>query len=78
MDNCNGPPLGWAEFVCWTALILSPLIWWLQGPSVSNDQFVVRTALVSIAGAGAGVLRVRALVRRFRSAAHSAPDRRVT
>lgn len=58
--------LGWAEFACWTALVLTPLIWWLQGPSVSHDQFVVRTALVVIAAVGAVTLRLAALFRQFR------------
>src|SRR5690242_12534160 len=44
--------LGWAEFCCWSALVMAPLIWWLQGPSVSTDQFVVRTALVVISTTG--------------------------
>lgn len=61
--------LGWAEFVCWTALLLAPLIYWLQGPSVSNDQFVVRTALVVLAAAGAVILRASAIIRRFQSRA---------
>ncbi len=60
--------LGWAEFCCWTALVLAPLIYWLQGPSVSTDQFVVRTGLVVLAAVGAIVLRTLALVRKFRDA----------
>lgn len=59
--------LGWAEFSCWVALVLTPLIWWLQGPSVSQDQFVVRTALVVVAALGAVSLRSSALIRHLRS-----------
>ena len=58
--------LGWAEFFCWTALVLTPVIWWLQGPSVSTDQFVVRTGLVVVAAVGAVTLRSIDLIRRFR------------
>ncbi len=53
-----GELLRWTEFSCWTAFALTPVIWWLQGPSVSKDQFVVRTALISLAGTGAIVLRL--------------------
>jgi hypothetical protein len=38
--------LPWIEFCAWTSLIITPVIWWLQGPSVSDDQAVVRTGLV--------------------------------
>lgn len=59
--------LGWAEFCAWSALVMTPIIWWLQGPSVSTDQFVVRTSLVVISGVVAIGLRVRALVLKRRS-----------
>jgi len=38
----------WAEFGAWCAFVMAPMIWWLQGPSVSTDQFVVRTGLVIV------------------------------
>lgn len=59
--------LGWAEFCCWSALVMTPLIWWLQGPSVSTDQFVVRTALVVISATGGIALRFVALRRKRRA-----------
>jgi len=59
--------LGWLEFGCWSALIMAPLIYWLQGPSVSNDQFVVRTALVILAAVGGIGLRLRVLWQRRRA-----------
>jgi hypothetical protein len=59
--------LGWMEFGCWSALIMAPLIYWLQGPSVSTDQFVVRTALVILAAVGGVVLRIRVLLQRRRA-----------
>jgi hypothetical protein len=56
---------GWMEFCCWTTLAIAPLLYWVNGPAVSTDQFVVRTALVVIAATGAIVLRVSAwLLRR--------------
>ncbi|HVA48853.1 MAG TPA: hypothetical protein VNH11_20975 [Pirellulales bacterium] len=48
----------WAEFCCWTTLALAPFLYWVNGPAVSTDQFVVRTALVALAAAGAGTLRL--------------------
>jgi hypothetical protein len=59
--------LGWAEFCAWSALVMTPILWWLQGPSVSTDQFVVRTALVAIAATTGIALRIRALIQRIRS-----------
>lgn len=59
--------LGWGEFCCWMALVQAPIIYWLQGPSVSHDQFVVRTALVIIAAGGGVALRIRAWLRNLRA-----------
>lgn len=50
--------LNWTECACWMAVLLTPLLQWVNGPSVSTDQAVVRTALVVIATTGAIVLRV--------------------
>jgi hypothetical protein len=60
--------LSWAEFCAWSALVMTPIIWWLQGPSVSTDQFVVRTGLVVISASVAVGLRGWALVQRRRDA----------
>jgi hypothetical protein len=49
--------LGWLEFGCWTLLVLAPVLYRLHGPSVSTDQFVVRTGLVLCSALGAVVLR---------------------
>lgn len=61
---------GWAEFCCWTTLALAPFLYWVNGPAVSIDQFVVRTALVALAACGAITLRLFAWV-----AGGSTPDR---
>jgi hypothetical protein len=37
-------PLWLAEFFCWTMVVLAPILSWVNGPSVSTDQFVVRTS----------------------------------
>jgi len=50
--------LGWLEFACWTVLALVPLLRWVNGPAVSADQLVVRTALVALAAVGAISLRI--------------------
>ena len=58
----------WAEFCAWSALVMTPIIWWLQGPSVSTDQFVVRTGLIVISASVAIALRGQALLQRHRAA----------
>jgi hypothetical protein len=54
--------LRWAEFACWTTLALAPFLYWVNGPAVSHDQFVVRSGLVVIAILGAFGLRARKLL----------------
>ncbi|MBI2479134.1 MAG: hypothetical protein HYV60_11025 [Planctomycetia bacterium] len=49
--------LPWLEFGCWTALVLAPILYYVNGPSVSSDQAVVRTVLVIVAALGAATLR---------------------
>ena len=49
--------LPWLEFGCWTALVLAPFLYYVNGPSVSSDQAVVRTGLVIVAAVGAATLR---------------------
>lgn len=51
--------LGWIEVGCWTALALVPLLAWINGPAVSQDQQVARWIVVLGAAAGAVVLRWR-------------------
>lgn len=50
--------LPWLEFGCWTALVLAPILYYVNGPSVSTDQAVVRFGLVMLAAAGAVILRL--------------------
>jgi len=57
----------WLEFGCWTTLALIPFLYWVNGPAVSQDQFVVRTALVVLAACGAVGLRTYALIQCRRS-----------
>jgi hypothetical protein len=55
---------GWIEFACWTILVLAPFLCWVNGPAVSTDQLVVRTALVILAACGAVGLRLFAWLHR--------------
>ena len=56
-------PLVVGEFCCWTMVVLAPILTWVNGPSVSTDQFVVRTVVFSLALAGGVSLRVTNVVR---------------
>ncbi len=59
------------ELACWASLLMTPVVIWLQGASVSTDQLVVRTMIVLTLGAAALGLRAKALVRITRSGKHS-------
>ena len=52
----------WIEFGAWSAVVMTPMIWWLQGPSVSTDQFVMRTGLVVVSAVTAISLRIWNLI----------------
>lgn len=56
-DLSRAELLPWLEFGCWTALVLAPILYYVNGPSVSSDQAVVRTGLVIVAALGAALLR---------------------
>jgi hypothetical protein len=56
-------PLFLAEFFCWTMVVLAPILTWVNGPSVSTDQFVVRVSVFVLALAGAIGLRVAKMIR---------------
>ena len=56
--------LGWLELGCWTTVVLSPLLYWANGPAVSTDQLVVRSGLVGLALGGGLALRLVACLRR--------------
>jgi len=53
-----------AEFCCWTMVLLAPILTWVNGPAVSTDQFVVRTAVFALALIGGVCLRVTSIVRK--------------
>ncbi len=57
-----------AEFWAWAMVLLVPLLTWVNGPSVSTDQFVVRVSVFVVAIVGALGISVRRLVCRRRVA----------
>lgn len=57
-DLRPGELLPLIEFGCWTAILLFPLLYYVNGPSVSIDQTVVRTILIFMTIIGAIVLRI--------------------
>lgn len=49
--------LPWIEFGCWTAIVLFPFLYWVNGPAVSTDQYVMRNILIVVSVTGAFGLR---------------------
>jgi hypothetical protein len=45
------------EFACWVVVALAPLLRWVNGAAVTDDQFVIQVALTSLALVGAVSLR---------------------
>ncbi|MGO8751793.1 MAG: hypothetical protein ACLQNE_38110 [Thermoguttaceae bacterium] len=62
-----------AEFSAWTMVALAPFLTWVNGPSVSTDQFVVRTSVFALALVSAVSLRIGKIVRRRRNRRRQAP-----
>lgn len=52
------------EFVCWIVVVLYPLLGLINGPAVTDDQFVFQVALFTLAVLGAIGLRLYAFFRR--------------
>ena len=63
--------LYWLEFGCWTTICLCPFLYYINGPSVSPDQAVIRTGLVICSVVGAVGLRAFKLARSRRG---TSPD----
>tara|TARA_R110002072_G_scaffold243821_2_gene403037 strand:- start:3748 stop:4059 length:312 start_codon:yes stop_codon:yes gene_type:complete len=57
----------WGEQLCWMILAMTPVVWWLQGESVSKDQFVVRVSLLVLSASGGVAFRIAALMRSRRA-----------
>jgi len=46
------------EFACWVVVALAPVLRWVNGAAVTDDQFVIQAALVATALTGAIGLRI--------------------
>lgn len=46
------------EFACWVVVALAPLLRWVNGVAVTDDQFYIQCAIAALAVAGAVSLRV--------------------
>jgi hypothetical protein len=46
------------EFTCWTVVALAPILRWVNGPAVTNDQFTIQVTLSTLAIVGAISLRI--------------------
>jgi hypothetical protein len=46
------------EFMCWVVVILIPLLRWVNGPAVTDDQFYIQCALAAMALIGAIAMRL--------------------
>jgi len=79
-QNERGDILRRLEFACWVAVGLMPFLCWVNGPAVSMDQAVVRTALVLLGLGGGIVLRIVNWRRKARSerGAIASEDQRTT
>lgn len=47
-----------AEFCCWVVVLLAPLLRWINGAAVTDDQFYIQVALVTMSLLGAISLRI--------------------
>jgi hypothetical protein len=59
------------EFACWTVVALAPLLRWVNGAAVTNDQFVIQIGLTSVALVGAISLRCSNILATRRGVRHS-------
>ena len=66
--------LYWLEFGSWTTICLCPFLYYINGPSVSPDQAVVRTGLVVLSIVGAIGLRTYKILKKRREHKQSTLD----
>lgn len=63
-DAAEGTTVDWrealpaAEFCCWVVVALAPMLRWINGAAVTDDQFYIQVALVTLALTGALSLRI--------------------
>jgi hypothetical protein len=46
------------EFMCWVVVVLIPLLRWVNGPAVTDDQFYIQCTLAAMALTGTVSLRL--------------------
>lgn len=46
------------EFICWVVVLLAPLLRFINGPAVTDDQFVIQVTLFATAMLGGCILRL--------------------
>jgi hypothetical protein len=46
------------EFICWVIAALAPVLRYVNGPPVTDDQFVIQIGLGSLAATSAVALRI--------------------
>ncbi len=51
------------EFVCWTVVVLAPILRLINGAAVTDDQLVIQVALFTMALVGGIGLRLYQLLR---------------
>lgn len=47
-----------AEFCCWVVVLLAPMLRWINGAAVTDDQFYIQVGLTALALLGAVTLRL--------------------
>ena len=47
-----------AEFCCWVVVLLAPMLRWINGAAVTDDQFYIQVGLTTLALLGAVTLRI--------------------
>ena len=62
----EGVPWWAIELGCWTMVVLAPILTWVNGPSVSTDQAVVRGTVFVLALLGGMSTTARRLLLRRR------------
>jgi len=64
----------WGEQFCWMITVITPVVCWLQGESVSKDQFIVRVSLLLLSASGGIAFRTAAFFRNRHSQQIDAPE----
>lgn len=64
LDGMKNEAVDWretlpaAEFCCWVVVLLAPMLRWINGAAVTDDQFYIQVGLTTMALSGAVTLRI--------------------